>query len=86
MMKLPSKHIALVVVLSLAAIFAYQTYWLVNLYRTQCRAAEHDIAEAMRLSDYNELVLRIERMRQDSLGQHGEFTGAARRSERLRRI
>ena len=33
-MKLPSKYIALVVVLSLAAIFAYQAYWLVNLYRT----------------------------------------------------
>ena len=60
-MKLPSKHIALVVVLSLAAIFAYQAYWLVNLYRTQCRATEHDITEAMRLSDYNELVLRIAR-------------------------
>ena len=76
-MKLPSKHIALVVVLSLAAIFAYQAYWLVNLYRTQCRATEHDIAEAMRLSDYNELVLRIERMRQDSLGQHGEVSVSA---------
>ena len=72
-MKLPSN----VVVLSLAAIFAYQAYWLVNLYRTQCRATEHDIAEAMRLSDYNELVLRIERMRQDSLGQHGEVSVSA---------
>ena len=76
-MKLPSKHIALVVVLSLAAIFAYQTYWLVNLYRTQCRAAEHDIAEAMRLSDYNEIILRVEQMRQDSLGQHGEVSVSA---------
>ena len=75
-MKLPSKHIALVVVLSLAAIFAYQTYWLVNFYRTQCRAAEHDIAEAMRLSDYNEIILRVERLEQDSI-QHGEVSVSA---------
>ena len=75
-MKLPSKYIALVVVLSLAAIFAYQAYWLVNLYRTQCRAVEHDITEAMRLSDYNELVLRIERLKEDSV-QHGEVSVSA---------
>ena len=75
-MKLPSKYIALVVVLSLAAIFAYQAYWLVNLYRTQCRATEHNIAEAMRLSDYNELILRIERLKEDSV-QHGEVSVSA---------
>ena len=75
-MKLPSRYIALVVVLSLAAIFAYQTYWLVNLYRTQCGAAEHDIEEAMRLSDYNEIILRVERLEQDSI-QHGEVSVSA---------
>ena len=75
-MKLPSKYIALVVVLSLAAIFAYQAYWLVNLYRTQCREVEHDITEAMRLSDYNELILRIERLKADSV-QHGEVSVSA---------
>ena len=76
MMKLPSKYIALVVILSLAAIFAYQAYWLVNLYRTQCRAVEHDITEAMRLSDYNELVLRIELLKADSV-RHGEVSVSA---------
>ena len=75
-MKLPSKYIALVVVLSLAAIFAYQAYWLVNLYHTQCRATEHDITEAMRLSDYNELILRIEELKKDSV-QHGEVSVSA---------
>ena len=49
-MKLPSKYIALVVVLSLAAIFAYQAYWLVNLYRTQRQAVERNINEALRMS------------------------------------
>ena len=75
-MKLPSRYIALVVILSLAAIFVYQAYWLVNLYHTQCRATEHDIAEAMRLSDYNELVLRIEQLKEDSV-QHGEVSVSA---------
>ena len=75
-MKLPSKYIALVVILSLAAIFAYQAYWLVNLYHTQCREVERDITEAMRLSDYNELILRIERLKADSV-RHGEVTVSA---------
>ena len=75
-MKLPSKYIALVVGLSLAAIFAYQAYWLVSLYHTQRQAVEHDIAEALRLSDYNELVLRINRLDKDT-GQHGEISVSA---------
>ena len=72
-MKLPSKYIALVVVLSLVAIFAYQAYWLVNLYRTQRQEVEHDIREAMRLSDYNEIILRVDRLDRDST-EHGEVS------------
>ena len=72
-MKLPLKYIALVVILSLAAIFAYQTYWLVNLYRTQRQAVERDIREAMRLSDYNEIILRVDRLDRDST-EHGEVS------------
>ena len=55
------KRIVPLVLLSLMVVFAYQAYWLVNLYHTQRHAAEQDIREAMRLSDYNELILRIER-------------------------
>ena len=75
-MKLPSKYIALAVVLSLTAIFTYQAYWLTNLYRTQHRAAEHGIAEAMRISDYNEIILRVDRLEQDST-VHGEVSVSA---------
>ena len=75
-MKLPSKYIALVVVASLTAIFAYQAYWLVNLYQTQCQTAEHDIIESMRLSDYNEIILRVEHLEQDSIC-HGEVSVSA---------
>ena len=70
------KRIVPLVLLSLMVVFAYQTYWLVNLYHTQRQAAEHDIAEAMRLSDYNELILRIEQLQQDSI-EHGEVSVSA---------
>ena len=70
------KRIVPLVLLSLMVVFAYQAYWLVNLYHTQRHAAEQDIREAMRLSDYNELILRIERLEQDSI-QHGEVSVSA---------
>ena len=75
-MKLPSKYIALVVILSLAAIFAYQAYWLTNLYRTQRQTMERNITEALRMSDYNEMILRIRTLEQDST-EHGEVSVSA---------
>ena len=33
-MKLPFKHIAILVLVSLIGIFAYQAYWLTGLYHT----------------------------------------------------
>ena len=58
-MKLPLKYIALLVILSLTGVFAYQTYWLTNLYRTQRSQMERNIREAMRMSDYNEMIVRV---------------------------
>lgn len=68
-MKLPSKYIALLVILSLTGIFAYQGYWLVRLYRTQKREMEQRVVETMRLCDYNEMMLRISRLRYDTRNQ-----------------
>lgn len=48
------------VILSLTAIFAYQAYWLVNLYQTLKADAERSIVEAMRISDYQEVMRRAE--------------------------
>ena len=72
-MKLPSKYIALLVVLSLAGIFAYQTYWLTDLYRTMRADLERNITEAMRISDYNEMLVRIERLQRRNR-EHGEVS------------
>ena len=72
-MKLPSKYIALLVILSLAGIFAYQAYWLTGLYRTMRADLERNITEAMRISDYNEMLVRIQLM-QVRNKEHGEIT------------
>lgn len=75
-MKLPSKYISLLVVLSLIGIFVYQTYWLTGLYRTMYTEMDRNITEAMRTSDYNEMMIRVERMRRDST-DHGEVSVSA---------
>lgn len=75
-MKLPSKYIAALVILSLTGIFAYQVYWLSGLYRTMRNDMERNILEAMRMSDYNEMMLRIETMRKDST-DHGDVNVSA---------
>ena len=75
-MKLPIKHIAILVIASLIAIFAYQTYWLVSMYHTMKTDMEHSITEAMRTCDYNEMMLRIECMRRDDK-DHGEISVSA---------
>lgn len=72
-MKLPLKHIVILVIIALTGIFAYQTYWLTGLYHTMTEEVEQDIIEAMRLSDYNEMMIRVERLR-ISGDQHGEVS------------
>lgn len=75
-MKLPSKYIAVLVILSLVGIFAYQAYWLTGLYRTMRDEMERNIIEAMRMSDYNEMMMRITKMRNDNT-DHGEVSVSA---------
>lgn len=75
-MKLPSKYIALLVILSLTGIFAYQAYWLTGLYRTMRTDLERNITEAMRISDYNEMLVRIQQMQRRNK-EHGEISVSA---------
>lgn len=69
-MKLPFKLIAILVVISLLGIFAYQAYWLTGLYNTMMHEMEKNIHEAMRMSDYNEMMLRIKEMQKENK-RHG---------------
>ena len=65
-MKLPFKLIAILVVISLLGIFSYQAYWLTGLYSTMKHDLEQNIMEAMRTSDYNEMMLRVEGLQKDN--------------------
>ena len=75
-MKLPFKYIAILVIVSLAGIFAYQAYWLTGLYHTMHSEMERDITEAMRMSDYNEMMIRVDKMKQGDIN-HGEVSVSA---------
>lgn len=75
-MKLPLKHIVILVICSLTGIFVYQTYWLTGLYRTMKQEMENNIKDAMRTSDFNEIVLRVNELQKDS-GEHGSVTVSA---------
>lgn len=72
-MNIPYKYIALLVITSLVAIFVYQAYWLVSLYHSQKREMEQKISDAMGISNYGEVGLRIKEMRADTAGMHGEI-------------
>lgn len=57
-----------IVVLALAvvvAITAYQAYWLVDIYGQLERRLHDDIDEAMRVSDFEEMLHRIGQLRQE---------------------
>ena len=73
-MKLPLKTITILVCTALIAIFAYQSYWLYNLYVTQKQEMETAVRESLRISDYNELVLRIAKLSKAKKAKHGEVS------------
>lgn len=75
-MKLPLKHIIILVICSLTGIFVYQAYWLTGLYRTMKREMETTIREAMRTSDFNEIVLRVNDLQKDE-ADHGSLSISA---------
>lgn len=72
-MKLPFKYIAILVIISLTGIFLYQTYWLTGLYQTMRSDMEQNIVEAMRISDYNEMMFRVNSLKKDDK-DHGEVS------------
>ena len=67
------KPIVMLVMAALGAIFAYQTYWLMGLYGTLEEKIRSDVQEAVRLSDYEEMMHRIKLLRQRDDVQHGRM-------------
>ena len=66
-MKLPIKYMAILVVTSLTAIFAYQAYWLVNMYQTNKVQTKTAIQNAIRNADHIEIFMRA-----DSISEENE--------------
>lgn len=62
-MEVQFKHIIIVVITVLACIFAWQVYWLIGLYNSERQAMERTVKEALLVSDYGELDLRINKIR-----------------------
>ncbi len=58
-MNMKLKYIAALVIVALLGVFAYQTYWLVQLYHTMSERVDNDIQEAMRVADLKEVFLRL---------------------------
>ena len=75
-MKLPLKLIAALVILSLVTSVAYQFFWLSSLYYTQKQQMEQNIMEALQMSDYNEMMMRVERLSKESQ-EHGSINVSA---------
>ena len=72
-MKNNLKHIAVAVIVVMAVIFTYQTWWLVRMYRSEVAKTESTVRTALRTSDFNEMMSRLQRVREEKAGVG--FTG-----------
>jgi signal transduction histidine kinase len=63
--KLRFKVIALLILLSLIAVFGWQIYWVKGLYDSIWEKTENNIYEAMKMADYKELFMRIDKLKND---------------------
>lgn len=70
-MKLPSRHIIILLIVSLTALFGYQVYWLSGLYRTSVRSKESQIEMALQKADYAEMMERLRTV--SASGRHGSL-------------
>ena len=65
------KYIAVLVIVALIGVVAYQAYWLEQLHFTIGEQMDNDIQEAMRVADLKEVFLRLKSM--EDKGPHGEM-------------
>ena len=65
------KYIAVLVIVALMGVVAYQAYWLEQLHFTIGEQMDNDIQEAMRVADLKEVYLRLKSM--EDKGPHGEM-------------
>ena len=90
-MKNNLKHIAVAVIVVMAVIFAYQTWWLVRMYRSEVAKTESAVRTALRTSDFNEMMSRLQKARNEkaSTGLTGDIvvgTGYGENGTRVSQI
>ena len=90
-MKNNLRHIATAVIVVMAVIFAYQTWWLVRMYRSEVAKTESAVRTALRTSDFNEMMSRLQRARAEkaSIGLTGDIvvgTGYGENGTRVSQI
>lgn len=72
-MKNNLKHIAVAVIVVMAVLFSYQTWWLIRMYRSEVTKTENAVRTALCTSDFNEMMTRLQRVRDEKSGVG--FTG-----------
>lgn len=68
-MNVKLKYIAVLVIVALLGVAAYQAYWLEQLHFTIGEQMDNDIREAMRVADLKEVFLRLKSI--EDKGPHG---------------
>ena len=69
-MKLPIKYIAILVIVALVGVFAYQTYWLVGLYQSQKKEMDEKVNLALSYAHIMEMEKRVEKLRSADNAPH----------------
>ena len=72
-MKNNLKHIAVAVIVVMACLFTYQSWWLIRMYRNEVTKTENAVRTALRTCDFNEMMARLQKARDQKAGVG--FTG-----------
>ena len=78
-MKNNLKHIAVAVIVVMASLFTYQSWWLVRMYRSEVIKTENAVRTALRTCDFSEMMARLQRVRDEKsgIGFTGDITVGA---------
>lgn len=72
-MKLPSRRIIILLIISLTALFGYQVYWLSGLYKSRYQSDESLINVSLQMADFAEIMERVKTLRSEG-DLHGSVT------------
>ena len=72
-MKNNLKHIAVAVIIVMACLFTYQSWWLIRMYRSEVAKTENAVRNALRNCDFEEMITRLQKAREEKSGVG--FTG-----------